>query len=80
LIKKKEVYISLIPRQSARTGTNLYGFDRHCPQITSLAEIFCAEHSQIMGPLGIVVSDHSGNVNLILQNCGDVDIKLPRST
>ena len=35
--------------QTVKVGTKLDGFDRHCPQITSLAEIFCADHPEIMG-------------------------------
>jgi hypothetical protein len=31
-----------------------------------------------MGPASIVVPDHFGNMNLILQNCSDVDLNIPR--
>jgi hypothetical protein len=53
LITKKEVHIPARSSQSVRIGAKLDGFDRHCPQITSLAEIFCADHPEIMGPPGI---------------------------
>ncbi len=64
--------------QSIKIGTKLDGSDRHCPQITSLAKQFCADHPKIMAPPGIVVPDHFGNVNLILQNCSDDDLNIQR--
>ena len=33
-----------------------------------------------MGPPGIVVPDHQGNVNVNLQNCGDTDVYIPRGS
>ena len=33
-----------------------------------------------MGPPGIVVPDHQGNGNVILQNCGDTDVYIPRGS
>jgi hypothetical protein len=33
-----------------------------------------------MGPPGIVVPDHFGNVSLILQHCSDVDFNIARGT
>jgi hypothetical protein len=59
-------------------ATKLEGFNRHCPQITSLCKIACPEFKQIMGPPGILIPDHNCNVNIILQNCGDTDVYKPR--
>ena len=42
--------------QSVKIGTKLDGFDRHCSQITSLADIIFANHPAIMGPPDIVGS------------------------
>jgi hypothetical protein len=63
-------------------ATKINGFNKHCPQITSLCEISCTcpEFKQIMGPPGIVVPDHNVNVNVILQNCGDTDVYIPRGS
>jgi hypothetical protein len=47
----------------------------YCLQITSLAEMFCPDHPTILGP-----PDHFGNVNMILQDCSDVEIDIPRGT
>jgi hypothetical protein len=52
--------------------------EMHGPQIASIAEIFCADHPEIISPPGIAVPDHFGNVNLIIQNCSDVDLIIPR--
>jgi hypothetical protein len=50
LIPKKEMHIPVRSSQPVKVGNKLDGFDRHCPPITSLAEIFCADHPDIMGP------------------------------
>ena len=31
---------------------------RHCPQITSIAEIHCKDYKQIMGPQGVIILNH----------------------
>jgi hypothetical protein len=38
----------------------------------------CSKLKQIMGPPKIVVQDHNGNVNVILQSCDDTDVCILR--
>ena len=35
---------------------------------------------ETMGPQGVVIPDHQGKIVVILQNCSDVDVELPRGT
>jgi hypothetical protein len=80
LITSKEVHMTARSSKSIKIGTKLDGFDRLCPQITSLAEIFCVDHPEIMGQPGIFVPDHFGNMNFILQTYSDVDLNITRGT
>ena len=80
IVTSQEMFLPAHSSQSVRVSTKQEGFKRHCPQITSIAEIHCQDYQQIMGPQGVIIPDHQGKIVVVLQNCSDVDVKLPRGT
>ena len=75
IVTSQEMFLPAHSSQSVRVSTKQEGFKRHCPQITSIAEIHCKDYKQIMGPQGVVIPDHQGKIVIVLQNCSDVDVK-----
>jgi hypothetical protein len=56
---------------------------RHTPMaagIKSATTVGSPEYLALFSKPGLVVTNHQGDVNVILQNCGDIDMEIPRFT
>ena len=56
---------------------------RHTPMAAGLKSVTTVgnpDYPALFSQPGLVVPNHQGDVTLLLQNCGDVDIEIPRCT
>jgi hypothetical protein len=48
--------------------------------IKSVTTVGSPEYPALFSQPGLVVPDHQGDITILLQNCGDVDMEIPRCT
>ena len=60
--------------------STLTGSQRPGPNIRSMATVQCTDFPLLSGGPGLVVPNHAGHVTVLVQNCGPVDIEIPRGT